>query len=65
MQHINTEDIEPVELFNVCSDLVIGDGPMMSHVSVISKYKYWYRFGNFRQFSFHVVIRPVAKNKRQ
>ena len=49
-------------MFNVGADLVIGDGPMMAHVSVIGKYKYWDRFRHFEHLSLNVVVSPTAKS---
>jgi len=47
----------------VGADLVITDGPMMAHVSVIGKYQYRYRFRDLQQLSLHVVICPVVTSK--
>jgi len=51
-------DCRPVEVLDVCADLVIGDGPVVTHVTVIRQHKYRDVFRDLSQLPLHVVVGP-------
>jgi len=47
-------------MLDVGADLVVCDGPMMAHVSMIGQYEDRDVFRNLRQLTLHIVKRPVV-----